>query len=111
MDTGGGRVGTQSPADTLALAQHIDQLPGLDFTGVMTYPSSERARPFLDEVREGAHKSGLPLHIHQRRRHRQRNHLQIPRLHRDPHRLVRLRGHDPRGQARRTSTPPAARCA
>ena len=28
MDTGGGRVGTQSPADTLALAQHIDQLPG-----------------------------------------------------------------------------------
>ena len=63
MDTGGGRVGTQSPADTLALAQHIDQLPGLDFTGVMTYPSSERARPFLDEVREGAHKSGLPLHI------------------------------------------------
>ena len=63
MDTGGGRVGTQSPADTLALAQHIDQLPGLDFTGVMTYPSSERARPFLDEVRAGAHKSGLPLHI------------------------------------------------
>ena len=63
MDTGGGRVGTQSPADTLALAQHIDQLPGLDFTGVMTYPSSERARPFLEEVRAGAHKSGLPLHI------------------------------------------------
>ena len=63
MDTGGGRVGTQSPADTLALAQHIDQLPGLDFTGVMTYPSSERARPFLDAVRDLTHKSGLPLHI------------------------------------------------
>ena len=63
MDTGGGRVGTQSPADTLALAQHIDQLPGLDFTGVMTYPSSERARPFLDEVRDLTQKSGLPLHI------------------------------------------------
>ncbi|SVE37824.1 uncharacterized protein METZ01_LOCUS490678, partial [marine metagenome] len=52
MDTGGGRVGTQSPTDTLALAQEIDRLPGLDFTGVMTYPSSERARPFLDEVRD-----------------------------------------------------------
>ena len=66
----------------------------------MTYPSSERARPFLDEVREGARKSGLPLHIISRRRHWQRNHLQIPRLHRDPHRLVCLRGHDPRGAKR-----------
>ena len=51
MDTGGGRVGTQSPTDTLALAQEIDRLPGLEFTGVMTYPSSELARPYLDEVR------------------------------------------------------------
>ena len=63
MDTGGGRVGTQSPADTLALAQEIDRLPGLEFTGVMTYPSSERARPFLDEVRERASQAGLPLHM------------------------------------------------
>ena len=63
MDTGGGRVGTQSPADTLALAQHIDQSPGLDFMGVMTYPSNERARPFLDEVRDLTTRAGLPLHI------------------------------------------------
>ena len=63
MDTGSGRVGTQSPADTLALAQHIDQLPGLDFIGVMTYPSNERVRPFLDEVRDLTHQAGLPLHI------------------------------------------------
>ncbi|MEE2873466.1 MAG: alanine racemase [Candidatus Latescibacterota bacterium] len=63
MDTGGGRVGTQSPTDTLALAQEIDRLPGLDFTGVMTYPSSERARPFLDEVRDLTSKAGLPMHM------------------------------------------------
>ena len=63
MDTGGGRVGTQSPADTLALAQEIDRLPGLNFTGVMTYPSSERARPILDEVRDLASQAGLPLHM------------------------------------------------
>ena len=63
MDTGGGRVGTQSPADTLAIAQHIDQLPGLDFIGVMTYPSNERVRPFLDEVRDLTSQAGLPLHI------------------------------------------------
>jgi len=63
MDTGGGRVGTQSPTDTLALAQEIDRLPGLDFTGVMTYPSNERARPFLDEVRGRTSQAGLPLHM------------------------------------------------
>lgn len=63
MDTGGGRVGTQSPANTLALARHIDQSPGLDFMGVMTYPSNERARPFLDEVRDLTNRAGLPLHI------------------------------------------------
>ena len=63
MDTGGGRVGTQSPTDTLALAQEIDRLPGLDFTGVMTYPSNERARPFLDEVRDLTSKAGLPMHM------------------------------------------------
>ena len=63
MDTGGGRVGTQSPGETLALAQHIDQLPGLEFAGVMTYPSNERARPFLNEVRDLAQQSGLPLEM------------------------------------------------
>lgn len=63
MDTGSGRCGVQSPQETLALAQQIDSLPGLEFMGVMTYPSSERARPFLDEVRALVDGSGLPLHI------------------------------------------------
>ena len=63
MDTGGGRVGVQSPAETLALARTIDRLPGLRFCGVMTYPSSERARPFLDEVRSLTSAAGLPLEI------------------------------------------------
>lgn len=63
MDTGGQRCGTQSPAQTLALAQKIDQLPGLDFIGVMTYPSSERVRPILEEVRQLMQQSGLPLHV------------------------------------------------
>jgi len=63
MDTGSGRCGAQSPQETLALAQQIDSLPGLEFMGVMTYPSSERARPFLDEVRALVRSAGLPLHI------------------------------------------------
>ena len=63
MDTGSGRVGTQSPADTLQLAQHIDGLQGLEFCGVMTYPSNERARAFLDEVRDLMQGAGLALDI------------------------------------------------
>ena len=63
MDTGGNRCGTQSPQATLALAQHIDQYAELEFMGVMTYPSSERARPFLDEVRDLTAKAGLALPI------------------------------------------------
>ena len=63
MDTGSGRCGVQSPQETLALAQQIDTLPGLEFMGIMTYPSSERARPFLGEVRALTGSAGLPLHI------------------------------------------------
>ncbi|MBT6148283.1 MAG: D-TA family PLP-dependent enzyme [Gemmatimonadetes bacterium] len=63
MDTGGHRCGTQSPQDTIGLAQHIDRLPGTQFVGVMTYPSSERVRPFLDQVRDQAQAAGLPLEV------------------------------------------------
>ena len=63
MDTGGGRVGVQSPEATLELARLIDSLPGTEFLGVMTYPSREGARPFLDEVRRLVDGAGLPLHM------------------------------------------------
>lgn len=63
LDTGGGRCGVQCPADALALAQTIDQLPGLEFAGVMTYPASERARPFLEEVRHLVATAGLPMEL------------------------------------------------
>jgi D-serine deaminase-like pyridoxal phosphate-dependent protein len=63
MDTGGHRCGVQSPQETLELAQHIDQLPGLEFIGVMTYASNDRVGPFFDEVRDLTAGAGLPLHI------------------------------------------------
>ena len=63
MDCGGHRCGTQSPQETVALAQHIDRLPGLDFMGVMTYAGGERVPPYFAEVRDLAQKAGLPLHI------------------------------------------------
>ena len=63
MDTGSHRCGTQSPEETIALAQVIDQAPGTEFVGVMTYPSNERVRPFLDEVRQRASAAGLELQV------------------------------------------------
>jgi D-serine deaminase-like pyridoxal phosphate-dependent protein len=63
MDTGGKRCGVRSPREALELAQRIDRLPGLEFLGVMTYPTSERARPYLDEVRTLMQGAGLALRI------------------------------------------------
>ena len=60
MDTGSHRCGTQSPRETLELAQLIDRLPGVGFEGVMTSPSRESIRPFLDEVRQVLQNAGLP---------------------------------------------------
>jgi D-serine deaminase-like pyridoxal phosphate-dependent protein len=60
-DTGGGRCGVQTPEGARDLARLIDKLPGLILEGVMTYPSHERAKPFLDEVRGLFFESGLPL--------------------------------------------------
>ena len=60
MDTGSHRCGTQSPQQTLELAQLIDRLPGTSFGGVMTYPSRESIGPMLDEVRELLSGAGLP---------------------------------------------------
>ena len=100
MDTGLGRCGTQSPRETLELARLIDGLPGLEFGGVMLYPSKEEARPFLDEVRDLTSRAGLPLAVVSGRRHRRRGGLQVPGMHRSPHRLLRLRGHDPHTRTR-----------
>ena len=43
LDTGGKRCGVQSPAAARDLARQIVKLPGLDFQGVMTYPSRHQA--------------------------------------------------------------------
>ncbi|MGL4280260.1 MAG: D-TA family PLP-dependent enzyme, partial [Albidovulum sp.] len=49
-DTGGGRVGVQSPEAALALAESIAAAPGLRFDGLLTYPAvggAERVEAFL----------------------------------------------------------------
>lgn len=49
-DTGGGRVGVQSPEAALALAEQIATAPGLEFEGLLTYPAvggAERTEAFF----------------------------------------------------------------
>ena len=50
-DTGGGRVGVQTPEDALALARRIAAAPGLRFAGLMTYPAKGGTTPSGDWLR------------------------------------------------------------
>lgn len=61
LDTGGRRCGLQSPVAAQALARRLVTLPGLDFTGLMTYPSRLEARAFLDETIALLRADGIPV--------------------------------------------------
>jgi D-serine deaminase-like pyridoxal phosphate-dependent protein len=60
LDTGARRCGVQSPQAARGLARAVADLDGLDFRGVMTYPSRAAAKPFLDETRDLLARDGLP---------------------------------------------------
>ncbi len=61
LDTGGKRCGVQSPIEARDLARKIVRMPGLDFQGIMTYPSRLEAKPFLDETIELLRADGIPV--------------------------------------------------
>jgi len=63
LDTGGRRCGVQSPQEALELAVKITKMPGLDFQGIMTYPSNLRAKPFIQETVHLMSKAGIPVNI------------------------------------------------
>ena len=63
LDTGGGRCGVQSPEAALELAKKIVAMPGLDFQGVMTYPSNPRAKPFIARTVELLADAGIPANM------------------------------------------------
>jgi D-serine deaminase-like pyridoxal phosphate-dependent protein len=63
LDTGGRRCGVQSPEDAQRLARVISDLPGLEFRGIMTYPSRPEAKPFLEQTRDLLERDGLPLSV------------------------------------------------
>ena len=58
-DTGGARAGVQTPAQALALAQHIDRAPHVRFGSLMTYPILPSSGPWLREVRALLDAAGL----------------------------------------------------
>jgi D-serine deaminase-like pyridoxal phosphate-dependent protein len=53
LDTGAGRNGMQTPAETVAFIERLSNRPGIRFAGLMTYPpkgDAPRARAFLAET-------------------------------------------------------------
>ncbi len=58
-DTGFGRTGVQSVDEAVALAQLIANLPGLDFAGLMTYPTLPESAAWLRAAREAIENEGL----------------------------------------------------
>ena len=54
------RTGVQSPRAAVELAQKVSKMPHLQLRGVMTYPSSLEAKPFLEETVDLFRKAGLP---------------------------------------------------
>lgn len=62
-DTGLGRNGVQTPAEALALAKQIADLPGLRFDGLMTYPITPDTGPFFEATLSKLERAGLPATV------------------------------------------------
>jgi len=63
LDTGGRRTGVQSPEAALELGKLVMDSPGLSLKGIMTYPSSVKARPFIQQTVELFLNAGLPCPV------------------------------------------------
>ena len=63
LDTGSRRCGVESPQVACELAGEIVQMPNVDFQGIMTYPSSQRAKPFIEETISRLSNAGIPVNI------------------------------------------------
>jgi len=63
IDTGGNRTGVQSPAAAEELGKQVQDLPGLELRGLMTYPSRVASKPIVEDVVDRFKKAGLSLEI------------------------------------------------
>ena len=62
-DTGGQRLGVQTPSAAVALALEAIESPGVDFRGLMTFPTSPGTRPFMEETCELLGKRGHEVSV------------------------------------------------
>ena len=62
-DTGGRRLGVQTPGAAVALAVEAVNSPGIMFRGLMTFPTSAGTRPFIEEACELLSKEGLEVAV------------------------------------------------
>ena len=63
LDTGSKRCGVQSPAEAQELARIVSDLPGVEFKGVMTYPSRMEIKDYLDETVARITGDSIPVEI------------------------------------------------
>jgi D-serine deaminase-like pyridoxal phosphate-dependent protein len=62
-DTGGGRLGVQTPEAAAELAAEAARTEGIELLGLMTYPTGEGTRPFMDAARRMIGRCGLDVRI------------------------------------------------
>jgi len=63
MDTGGGRVGVQTPEEAVRLAERIARSRGLRFQGLMTFPTTDRTQQMFEETMQKLEAAGLPAEV------------------------------------------------
>lgn len=63
MDTGGGRVGVQTPEEAVHLAERIARAKGLHFLGLMTFPTTDRTQAIFEETMAKLEAAGLPAAV------------------------------------------------
>lgn len=63
LDTGSKRTGVQTPEAAETLAKQVQDLPGLELRGLMTYPSRLSSKPEIDRTVELFTNAGLSLEI------------------------------------------------
>lgn len=63
LDTGSKRTGVQTPEAAEILAKQVQDLPGLELRGLMTYPSRLSSKPEIDRTIELFNNAGLSLEI------------------------------------------------
>jgi D-serine deaminase-like pyridoxal phosphate-dependent protein len=62
-DTGGGRLGVQTPEAAAELAAEVARTEGVELLGLMTYPTSEQTHSFMDAARELLERGGFTVRV------------------------------------------------